>query len=122
MVTALRTEFDANTATNRAALEAAIAMIRATADVLTEIKGNSKDYADTLWGMLRKTDETMRSFTEVLLQSGAEAVTRADRLSHALPAIEARAQVLATAADRITAAAEDLRPRRPRRSQREAVD
>ena len=114
LVTALRGEFDTTAATNRTALEAAITMIKATADVLNEIKASSKEYAETLGAMLQKTDETMRTFTEVLLQSGAEAVTRTDRLSQALPAIEARAQTLATAAERISSIVEDLRARQLR--------
>jgi methyl-accepting chemotaxis protein len=114
LVTALRGEFDATAATNRAALEAAITMIKATADVLNEIKASSKDYAQTLGAMLEKTDETMRTFTDVLVKSGVESATRTDRLSHALPAIEARAQTLATAAERITSIVQDLRTPHPR--------
>jgi len=114
LVAALSGEFDATAATNRAALEAAISMVKATADVLSEIKASSKDYVDALGTMLEKTDETMRTFTEVLVQSGVESVTRTDRLSQALPAIEARAQTLATAAERISSIVEDLRARQPR--------
>jgi phage-related minor tail protein len=89
--------------------------------VLNEIKASSKDYVEALATMLEKTDETMRTFTEVLVQSGVEAATRTDRLSQALPAIEARAQTLAAAAERISAIVADLHARQPR-PQPETVD
>ena len=71
--------------------------------------------------MLTKTDETMRTFTDVLVQSGVESATRTDRLSQALPAIEARAQALAGAAERITSIVEDMHARQPR-AEPETVD
>jgi hypothetical protein len=114
LVAALRGEFDGTTITNRAALEAAITMIEATADVLNEIKSSSRKYVEVLGTMLEKTDETMRTFTDVLIQSGVESAIRTDRLSKALPAIEARAQTLASAAERMTLIVEDLRSRHPR--------
>jgi hypothetical protein len=114
LVAALRGEFDGTTITNRAALEAAITMIEATADVLNEIKTSSRKYVEVLGTMLEKTDETMRTFTDVLIQSGVESAIRTDRLSKALPAIEARAQTLASAAERMTLIVEDLRSRHPR--------
>jgi hypothetical protein len=109
LVAALRGEFDATTATNRAALESAITMINATADVLNEIKANSRDYVEALSTMLERTDETMRTFTDVLIQSGAETAARTERLSEALPAIEARVQALALAAERISMMVDDPR-------------
>ena len=84
-------------------------MINATADVLNEIKANSRDYVEALSTMLERTDETMRTFTDVLIQSGAETAARTERLSEALPAIEARVQALALAAERISMMVDDPR-------------
>jgi hypothetical protein len=55
----------------------------------------------------------MRTFTDVLVKSGVEAATQTDRLREALPALEASAQTLARAAERISGAADELRIRRP---------
>jgi uncharacterized protein YukE len=112
LVNALRAEFDDAATANRGALEAAITMIKATADVLNEIKASSQGYSQTLGAMLDRTDETMRTFAEVLIQSGVEQAARSDRLAVALPAIEARAQTLAGAAERISGIVEELRSRR----------
>jgi len=121
LIAALRGEFDRTTITNRAALEAAITMIEATADVLNEIKTSSRKYVEALGTMLEKFDETMRTFTDVLIQSGVESAIRTDQLSKALPAIEARAQALASTAERMTLIVEDLRSWHPR-AQPETVD
>lgn len=121
LVAALRGESDATTATNRAALEAAIAMIKATADVLNEIKASSKDYVDALAFMLERTDTTMRTFTDVLVQSSADSTAWTDRLAVTLPAIEAKVQALATAAERISQLVVDFRYPQIRR-QSETID
>jgi hypothetical protein len=102
LAAALRTDFDATTATNRAALEAAITMIKAAADALNEIKAGSREQLAALEVMLGRTDETLRSFTETLARSTAESAARIGQLSEALPTIEARLQALATAAERIS--------------------
>jgi hypothetical protein len=112
LVNAMRAEFDDTATANRAALEAAITMIKATADVLNEIKASSQGYSQTLGAMLDRTDETMRTFAEVLIQSGVEQAARSDRLAVALPVIEARALTLAGAAERISGIVEELRLRR----------
>jgi hypothetical protein len=119
LVAVLREEFDAKTATNSAALEVAVSMIKTTADVLNEIKTSSRDYVEALATMLERTDETMRVFTEVLVQSGAESVARIDRLAETLPAIEGQVQALAAAAERISSVVEALRALPP---QPETVD
>jgi hypothetical protein len=63
--------------------------------------------------LLDKTDLSMRTFTDVLVKSGVEAATQTDRLREVLPAIEASAQTLARAAERISGGVDDLRARRP---------
>ena len=103
LVAVLRGEFETTTSTNRAALESAITMINATSEVLNEITTNSKDYAEALRSMLMRTDETMRTFTEVLVKSGTETAARTEQLSEALPEIEARVQALSHAAERVSA-------------------
>ncbi len=109
LVGALRQDFDATAAANRAALEWAAAMIKATSEVLNEIKASSQASTEALAFMLEKTDGTMRTFTDVLVKSGVEMAVRTDQLTEALPVIEARARALAIAAERIAGIVEDLR-------------
>ena len=109
LVGALRQDFDTTAAVNRAALEWAAAMIKATSEVLNEIKASSQACTEGLTLMLEKTDGTMRTFTDVLVKSGVEMAIRTDQLSEALPAIEARAHTIALAAERIAGIIEDLR-------------
>jgi hypothetical protein len=109
LVTALRQDFDVTAAANRAALEWAGAMIKTTAEVLNQIKASAQSHTEGLTFMLERTDETMRTFTDVLVKSGMEMAIRTDRLSEALPAIEERARTLAIAAERIADIVEDLR-------------
>jgi hypothetical protein len=109
LVAALRSEFGATTAANRGAIETAVTVIKSTEDVLNEIKANSRDYVEALGVVLVKADETMRTFTDILVQSSTESATWADRLSETLPAIEAKMQALAVAADRISLLVKDLR-------------
>jgi hypothetical protein len=121
LVTALRQDFDTTAAANRAALEWAAAMIKTTAEVLNEIKASAQVHTEGLTFMLERTDETMRTFTDVLVKSGMEMAIRTDRLSEALPAIEARARTLAVAAERIADIVEDLRAPQ-KRPEWEAID
>jgi hypothetical protein len=116
-ITALRQEFGSAASTNRAALEAATKTIKAMAEILDEFKTNSRAHVDILWLLLDKTDLSMRTFTDVLVKSGVEAAAQTDRLREVLPAIEASAQTLARAAERLSGAADELRIRRaaPRR-------
>jgi hypothetical protein len=109
LVSALRQDFDTTAVANRAALEWAAAMIKATSEVLTEIKASQQACSQGLTFMLEKADVTMRAFTEVLVKSGMEMATRTDQLSEMLPAIEARARTLALAAERIAGIVDDLR-------------
>jgi len=109
LVSALREDFDTTAAANRAALEWAGAMIKATSEVLNEIKASQQACTEGLTFMLEQTDGTMRTLTDVLVKSGLEMAARTDQLSEALPAIEARARTLALAAERIAGIVEDLR-------------
>ena len=109
LVGALRQDFDTTAEVNRAALEWAAAMIKATSEVLNEIKASSQACTEGLTLMLEKTDGTMRTFTDVLVKSGVEMAIRTDQLSEALPAIEARAHAIALAAERIAGIIDDLR-------------
>jgi hypothetical protein len=121
LIAALRREYDATSVSNRDALEAAATMIGATADVLNEIKTGARQYTEALGAMLEKTDSTMRTFTDVLIHSGVESAARTDRLSDALPAIEAHARTLASAAEQITSLVEYFRSRQMQ-TEPEAVD
>ena len=66
--------------------------------------------------MLARTDQTMRTFTDVLQQSNAQAALKADRPSP----IEARAEPLASAAERMAGPFDHERVQDARR--KEAVD
>jgi hypothetical protein len=120
-IVALRQEFGTAASTNRAALEAATKTIKAMAEILDEFKTNSRAHVDILWSLLDKTDLSMRTFTDVLVKAGVDAATQTDRLREVLPALEASAQTLARAADRISGAADDLRIRRAATPRRESI-
>jgi hypothetical protein len=120
LVAALRGEFGATTVANRSAIDAAMRMIKSTEEALNEIKANSRDYVEALGIVLVKADETMRTFTDILVQSSAESAAWGDRLSETLPAIEAKIQALAVTADRISLLVEHLQ-HKPRRSKPETV-
>jgi len=109
LVAEMRQDFAATAAANRAALEWAGSMIKATAEVLKEIKTSGQAYTEGLGYMLERTDQTMRNFTDVLVKSGADAAARAERLTETLPALEARARTLVMAAETIADIVEDLR-------------
>jgi predicted nuclease with TOPRIM domain len=121
LVSAMRQDFDTTSSANRAMLEWASAMIKATAEVLDEIKTGSQVYTEGLTFILEKADETMRTLTEVLVQSGEEQTVRTERLNEALPALESRARTLTIAADRIAGIVEELRGRQ-KRLEREVIE
>jgi hypothetical protein len=121
LVGALRQDIDRTAAVNRAALEWAAATIKATSEVLSEIKQSQQACTEGLSFMLERTDGTMRTFTEALVKSGVEMAIRTDQLSEALPAIEARAHTLALAAERIAGIVDDLRDPQ-RRPEWETID
>jgi hypothetical protein len=114
LVAALRGEFGATTAANRSAIEAAMTMIKSTEAALNEITVNSRDYVEALGIVVARADETMRTFTDILVQSSAESAAWADRLSETLPEIEAKVQALAVATDRISLLVNDFRHRQIR--------
>jgi len=116
-----REELAATAASNRATLEATSKAVVGVAQILDEFKTSSRDYVDVLRLLLEKTDSTMRTFTDVLVKSGVETTTQSDWLREVLPAIEANAQTLVTAAERISRAIEDLRATRLN-PERETID
>jgi len=121
LVFALRQEYDATATANRAALEAAAAMIKSTSEALAELKDDSKAYADSLGELLARTDDTMRAFTDVLVKAGVDADIRTERLGGALPAIEEHARTLAAAAEQISDVVATLRSKQ-KRTERETID
>jgi len=121
MIARAREDLGATAASNRAALEATSKAIASVAQILDEFKTSSRDYVEVLRLLLEKTDGTMRTFTDVLVKSGVETATQTDWLREVLPAIEANAQTLVTAAERISRAIEDLRAGRLN-PERETID
>jgi len=121
LIATAREELGATATSNRAALEAASKAVVGVAQILDEFKTSSREYVQVLRLLLEKTDGTMRTFTDVLVKSGVETATQTDWLREVLPAIEANAQTLVTAAERISRAIEDLRARRLN-PERETID
>jgi ABC-type transporter Mla subunit MlaD len=113
LIATARQELGATADSNRVALEAASKAVVGVAEILDDFKTSSRDYVEILRVLLEKTDATMRTFTEILVKSGVETATQSDSLREVLPAMEANAQTLVTAAERISRAIEDLRARRP---------
>jgi hypothetical protein len=111
----LRQEFDAAAAANRNTIEATAAVITAAADELRDTRMNSRDHAEALRMMLERSNDTMRTFTDVLVQSSAEQAAWTGRLAEALAAIEAKVQTLAEAAERITLTIDDFEHKTARR-------
>ena len=112
LIATARQELGATADSNRVALEAASKAVVGVAEILDDFKTSSRDYVEILRVLLEKTDATMRTFTEILVKSGVETATQSNWLREVLPAMEANAQTLVTAAERISRAIEDLRARR----------
>jgi hypothetical protein len=121
LIGSAREELGATAVTNRAALEAASKAIVGVAQILDEFKTSSRDYVEVLRTLLEKTDGTMRTFTDVLVKSGVETATQTEWLREALPAIDANARMLMSAAERMSRAVEDLRGKRLN-PERETID
>jgi hypothetical protein len=115
-IVALRQVFDSNSATNRTALEAATKIIITMTQILEEFKTDVKGHTEILRHMLDRTDGAIRTFTDVLSRSGAEMLAQSNGLRDMLPAMEASAQTLATAAERMADVADDMcaRPVKPK--------
>jgi hypothetical protein len=109
LMVAAREELGSTAVSNRVALEAAGKAVVGVGQIVDELKAGAQHYVEILRALLEKTDGTMRTFTDVLVKSGVETAAQADWLREALPAIEANAQTLVMAAERMSRAAEDLR-------------
>jgi hypothetical protein len=108
----------ASAATVKEAVEASSGALAATID---QFRTDSQAHIALLQSMLEKTDQTMTTFTDVLIKSAMEATIQTEGLREALLATEAGAQTLVAAADKIARSVEDARVRRPP-LQREHVD
>jgi Mg2+ and Co2+ transporter CorA len=121
LIASAREELGTTTRDNRVALEGASAAIGGVAQMLDEFKVSARDYVELLRALLERTDGTMRTFTDVLVKSGIETAAQADWVREALPAIEANARTLETAADRMSKAVDGLRATIPSRK-RETIE
>jgi hypothetical protein len=108
----------ASAATVKEAVEASSGALAATID---QFRMDSQAHIALLQSMLEKTDQTMTTFTDVLIKSAMEATIQTEGLREALLATEAGAQTLVAAVDKIARSVEDARVRRPP-LQREHVD
>jgi hypothetical protein len=121
LIATAREELGTTTRDNRVALEGASNAIAGVAQMLDEFKASARDYVEVLRALLERTDGTMRTFTDVLVKSGIDTAAQADWLREALPAIEANARTLETAADRMSRAVDGLRATIPSRK-RETIE
>jgi Mg2+ and Co2+ transporter CorA len=121
LIASAREELGTTTRDNRVALEGASTAIAGVAQMLDEFKLSARDYVELLRALLERTDGTMRTFTDVLVKSGIETAAQADWVREALPAIEANARTLETAADRMSKAVDGLRASIPSRK-RETIE
>jgi hypothetical protein len=92
---------------------------QAIATMFEQFKTDSRAHVELLRALLAKTDDTMRTFTDVLIRSGVDATLQAEGLREAIQATEADAQTLVQAAEKISQSVEDLQvlrltPRRER--------
>jgi len=108
----------ASAATVKEAVEASSSALAATID---QFRTESQAHIALLHALLERADQTMTTFTDVLIKSAMEATIQTDGLREAMLATEAGAQTLVAAADKIARSVEDARLRRPP-LQREHVD
>ena len=110
LIAAAREEFGSTAVSNRVALEAAGKAVVGVGQIIDELKASAQHYIEIQRVLLEKTDGAMRTFTDVLVKSGVETAAQGDWLRAVLPAIEANAQTLMGAAEKMSRAAEGLRP------------
>jgi Mg2+ and Co2+ transporter CorA len=89
------------------------------ATMFEQFKTDSKAHVELLRALLAKTDDTMRTFTDVLIRSGVDATLQAEGLREAIQATQVDAQTLVQVAEKISQTVEDLQvlrltPRRER--------
>ena len=89
------------------------------ATMFEQFKIDSKAHVELLRALLAKTDDTMRTFTDVLIRSGVDATLQAEGLREAIQATQVDAQTLVQVAEKISQTVEDLQvlrltPRRER--------
>ena len=89
------------------------------ATMFEQFKTDSKAHVELLRALLAKTDDTMRTFTDVLIRSGVDATLQAEGLREAIQATQVDAQTLVQAAEKISQSVENLQvlrltPRRER--------
>ena len=89
------------------------------ATMFEQFKTDSKAHVELLRALLAKTDDTMRTFTDVLIRSGVDATLQAAGLREAIQATQVDAQTLVQVAEKISQSVEDLQvlrltPRRER--------
>jgi Mg2+ and Co2+ transporter CorA len=99
--------------------DALVTSTQAIATMFEQFKTDSKAHVELLRALLAKTDDTMRTFTDVLIRSGVDATLQTEGLREAIQATQADAQTLVQAAEQISQSVEDLQvlrltPRRER--------
>jgi predicted phage-related endonuclease len=115
-IIALRHEIAANSAANGATLERAMAVMTTMAQFLAEFEADAKAQVDVLRHALHRTDATVRDFADLILKSTSDIAVETGRLRDMLPAMQAGAESLAKASERIVDIAEDIDARRAART------
>jgi hypothetical protein len=111
-IIALHREIAANSAANGATLERATAIMTTMAQFLDEFEANAKAQVDVLRHALQRTDAIMRDFADLILKSGSDMAVETGGLRDMLPAMQAGAELRATASETIADIAEDMDARR----------
>jgi hypothetical protein len=109
---ALRQHIDSSAVAGRAALETVNASSTAIHQALEQFKADSWQQIESLRRVLEHTDAALRTFTEVVVKSGADGEAQTQGFHDVLVTIERSVQTLAVATERLSDIAEDIGARR----------
>ncbi len=119
-IAALREDAESNAIASRAALKAAKDSSDAMTQILDQFNADAWDQVELLRALLERTDGAFRTFTETVVQSGADMAAQTQGFRDMLLAVHASAETLAMATERLADVAEDIGGRRIM-PQREAI-
>jgi hypothetical protein len=108
----LRDHVETNSVASQAALEAARASSDAIRQMLDQFKGNAREQIDVLRSVLERTDHALRTFTEVVVKSGADMEAQTQGFHDILVTVQRSVDTLAIATERLADLAEDVGARR----------
>lgn len=109
---ALREDVEASSAASRAALKAAKDSSDAMIHILDQFNADAWEQVELLRNIMAQTDGAFRIFTEYVTRSDADVATQAQGFRDMVLAIQASAETLTIATERLARIAEDLGMRR----------